>query len=191
MPLIQRLLTVEALRTGIAALLMGSILHLCTTFVLARIGATQPYAKVVQALPVNEMRLMPPVTPKSQVLPFEAADMLSTACSFDASTGPVVIRAVLAGAGWTLGLHSPSGTNFYSIAGQDGRRTDIALMLIPAGDEFVPMPRDTTGQQSRILQVALPAKTGLAVLRAPLPGQAWKAEVEVDLKLASCTLRKK
>lgn len=191
MPLIRRLLAADVLRIATAAFLMGAILHLCTTFVLARIGATQPFSKVVKALPINEVRLLPPVTPKTQVLPFEAADVITTACAFDASQGPVLVRAVLAGAGWTLALYSPTGTNFYSIAGQDGRRTEIALMLVPAGDEFVPMPRDPTGQQQRIEQVTLPAKAGLMLLRAPLPGQAWRREIETDLKLASCQLRKK
>jgi uncharacterized membrane protein len=189
--LIRRIFTADALRTTLAALLIGGILHLCTTFVLARVGATQPFGRMTANLPVNEMRLLAPVTPKTQTLPFEAADALSAACAFDASTGPVVIRAVLAGPGWTLALYSPTGTNFYSIAGQDGRRGDIQLMLVPAGDEFVPMPRDPSGLQARILQISLPSKVGLAVIRAPLPGQAWRSEVEADLKLASCALKKK
>ena len=191
MPLTSRWLSAEAVRAVLAALLTGAILHLCTTFVLARVGTGQPYARMVQSLPVNEMRLLPPVTPRSQMLPFEAADMLSAACAFDAATGPVILRAQLAGPGWTLALYTPAGTNFYNLAGLDGRRTDVSLLLVPSGDEFVPMPRDTTGQQSRVLQITLPTKTGLAVLRAPLPSQAWKAEVETDLKLASCGLRKK
>lgn len=191
MPLIGRWFTAEAMRTTLAALLTGAILHLCTTFVLARVGATQPFANLARDLPVNEMKLLPIATPKTQMLPFEPADVLSAGCAFDATAGPVVVRVTLPGAGWTLSFYSPSGSNFYTIAGQDGRRTDVALLLVPAGDEFVPIPFDPTGQQQRLLQVTLPAKIGVALVRAPLPSQAWRSEVEADLRLASCALRRK
>jgi uncharacterized membrane protein len=168
---------------------MGAILHLCTTFMLARIGATAPYTRVARLLPVNEMKILPPTTAKSQVLPFESGDVLIAACAFDATTAPVLIRSVLPSPGWSLALYSPTGENFYTIAGQESRRIDVQLMLVPSGDEFVPLALEIGAAQSRVLQVALPSRTGLALLRAPLPGQAWRGEIESDLRLSSCQVK--
>lgn len=186
MSLIRRWFAPGALRVALAAVLMGAILHLCTTFMLARVGATAPYARVVRSLPVNEMRLLPPATPRTQLLPFESGDVLIAACAFDATTAPVQIQAVLPAPGWTLSLYSPTGTNFYTISGQDSRRTDVQLLLLPSGDEFVPVTKDLVGGQSRVLRITLPSKSGLALIRAPIPGQAWTLEVESDLRLSSC-----
>lgn len=189
MPLIRASLNRDLVRVLLAAVLMGAILHLCTTFVLARIGAVAPYTRVARLLPVNQMKILPPTTAKSQILPFESGDVMIAACAFDATTAPVLIRTVLPAPGWSLALYSPTGANFYTIAGQESRRMDVQLMLVPSGDEFIPLSREIGAPQSRVLQVALPAKTGLALLRAPLPGQAWQGEIEGDLKLSSCQVK--
>jgi uncharacterized membrane protein len=180
---------IPSLRIGIqavvAALLAGAILHIATTFTLARIGATAPVYRISANLLRNQMQILPPVTPRSQVLPYQPPDSLTAACPFDTSGGPVIVRAVLPGAGWSLSVHTETADNVYAVLGIDGRRTEIGVMLVPAGDGFIPLPRDAVGTQA-MQQVAVPGKTGVVLITAPLASEAWRQAAESDLKRAAC-----
>jgi uncharacterized membrane protein len=174
------------IRTIAGALLTAGILHICTAFVLSHTGVSSPYDQLRRGAQINQMRILPVATARQQAVPFQASDMLYAVCPYDVSQGPVVLRAVLPGRGWTLALHSSAGDNFYTMLGQDGRRSDVAVLLVAASERFVPMPRDAGGPQG-LLQVPMPTAKGIAVIRAPLAGQAYVNDARTALALASCT----
>lgn len=173
------------LQTIVAALLAGAILHIATTFTLARIGASTPVYRISANLSRNQMQMLPTITPRTQIVPYQAPDSLTAACPFDTSGGPIIVRAVLPGPGWSLSVHSEVADNVYTVLGIDGRRTEIGIMLVPAGDGFIPLPRDAVGTQT-MQQVAVPGKNGLVLVNAPVTSEAWRQIVESDLKRAAC-----
>lgn len=175
-------------RTIVGALIVGAILHLAMTLSWAHVSATAPYDRLAEGLPMNRMQVMPPVTATRQLLPFQSPDLRVAICRFDATDGPIAVRASLPGVGWSLSLHGERGENFFVVTGQESRRTELALLLVPQGDEFVPLPNDAVGPQA-LAQVPLEHRRGLAFLRGPVPGPAYRAEVEAELARASCTLR--
>jgi uncharacterized membrane protein len=177
-------------RTFVAALLVGSILHIASTLFSAHLASRRAYAAVADKLPVNQMQVLPPATASMQAMPFQSPDMRYAACRFDASEGPVAVKVALPGLGWSVALHSDQGDNFFLLTGQEGRRTELSLLLVPQGDEFVPLPRDVTAVQN-LSQVNLPTREGLVIIRGPLPAVAYRAEVEAELSRATCQLRKR
>ena len=176
-------------RTIVAGVLAAAIVHIMLTFAWPSLRGQRAFAKVNPPLPVNQMRLLPPTSTKTQVLPFQAPDMRYAICRFDASDSAIVTRASLPEPGWTFSIHGTNGETVYVITGQEQRRTDIALLLLPPGDRFLGvLPEARLG--SGLSQLQLSIKEGIIMLRAPNKGAAYNAEVDAELVKASCLARR-
>lgn len=169
----------------------AAILHIIATLTAPDIAAAPAYTRLRQMLPLNTMQVMPPITAETQLLPFMAPDARYAMCRFDSSNGTIEISASLPGPGWSLSLHSKEGDNFYTAVAQPGHRTEVALLLIPTDDRFTgltPEARGTSSEESQFL--TLVAREGIAVLRAPDTGQAFRVSNEAQLARARCAAKK-
>lgn len=178
-------LDVGLVRSVLCGLVAAGIVHIGATLATPYMIGPGPYQRIAEHLPVNSMMITGAPTPQVQLLPYQEADMVFALCSYDASRAPVVVRAVLPGSGWTLSLYSPAGENFYFMPGQDQRVSEINALLIAGNDETI-LPADPRAGSSRLTSVRLPAPVGLLVIRAPLKGESFRAEVEAALARASC-----
>jgi uncharacterized membrane protein len=132
--------------------------------------------------------VLPPQTPGKQILPELAPDMLYAMCRYDLHEGAVAVRAMVVGPGWALSVHTPQGSNFYVLTGQPNRSVDVSFVLVPSASDAVhSIPRRESAADTQIVS---PTSEGVIVLRAPLRGLAWTAEIEAILQRASCTLLK-
>jgi uncharacterized membrane protein len=142
-------------------------------------------------MPLNAMQILPPVTPSSQRLPFMAPDARYALCRFDTKDGAVSLTATLPGPGWIVALYSTAGDNFFTSVAQPGRRTDVSLLLVPSDDRFRGLTPEAKGASARPEEPVLtvPAQTGVALVRAPEQGQAYRARNLAELKRARCAFR--
>jgi uncharacterized membrane protein len=174
-----------------AALFAVGILHIVVTLAAPELVISPAYDRLAQALPVNQMQILPPVTPAAQPLPFIAPDARYALCRFDATDGAVAITASLPGPGWMLALYSAEGENFFASVAQPGRQTDVSLLLIPSDERFTGLTPEARGQSpSPETTLTVPAQRGLAVVRAPNQGQAYNDRNLAQLKRAHCAFRK-
>jgi uncharacterized membrane protein len=174
-------------RTVVGALLLGGIIHIGATLAIPLAGPGTAYAKLRETLPLNRMVVLPQAAPGKQPLPFMAPDALYAMCRYDISTDSLAVGVTMADAAWTLSLHTPQGDNFYVMPAQPQRRADLSVTVVPGIDrlgEFVAAPRRVTAQDT---QIASPTWEGLVIIRAPLRGLAWRAEIEALLRRATCT----
>lgn len=173
-----------------AAFFAVCILHIVATLAAPELATSSAYDRLAQDLPLNKMQVVPPVAPKTQLLPFLSPDARYALCRFDTLDGSVALTANLPGPGWTLALYSTEGENFYVSVAQPGRRTEISLLLVPSDERVTGLaahaPADAP-QQDATLTVA--AQKGLAVLRAPDQGLAYRARNLAQLKRARCAFR--
>jgi uncharacterized membrane protein len=177
------------LRTIVAGLMAAGILHVLITFAWPTLRGREAFAGIKAITQVNQMRLLPPTSTKTQVLPFQSPDMRYALCRFDASDSAIVVRASLPEPGWIFSIHSPAGETVYVITGQEQKRTDVALLLLPPGDRFLGvLPEARIG--SGLSQLQLGIKEGTIMLRAPSKGPAFNAEIDAELIKASCLPRR-
>jgi uncharacterized membrane protein len=164
--------------------LLAGIVHICATLATPMLSSGHAYLLLRDKLPANRMLVLPPQAPGRQILPYLPPHMLYAVCRYDLAGGPVAVTATVADAGWALSLHAAHGENFYVLPGQPLRRTDVSLLVIPAGPDaaLVPKRESTSGTP-----IVSPTREGLIVLRAPLRGLAWGAETEATLQQAACT----
>ena len=183
-----RLLSLPRISWRIAAIavISLSILHILATLAAPSLTTTTAYARLKQ-LQANTMHVLPPLAPDTQPLPFLGADARYALCRFEAARTPVALKVSLPGKGWTLALYSNEGDNFYVAAGADGRRTDLSLLLVTSDERFTGVSPEARGQTGE-RQTTLPITTsqGIAVLRAPDRGIAYRSRDEAELKRAVC-----
>ena len=176
------------MRVILLAVLTAGIIHILATLAAPRLSGSTPYARLAPSTPVmHKFEVLPPVTPQTQPLPFMAPDVRYAMCRYDTAKGPVTVSAKLPGRGWTLSLYTPEGDNFYTAAGQEGQMHDIALQLTPIADRFLGLTPEARGKVSEATStLSIAAGRGLAVLRGPDRGIAYRGDTESILKSATC-----
>lgn len=178
-------------RVIVTALFAVLILHILATLAAPRLAPSPAYRRLAEILPANAMQVLPPVAPGAQPLPFMGPDSRYAMCRFDTTKGPIQITASLPGAGWSMSLFSEKGDSLYTAVAQPGRRTDISLVLSTTDEKFAGLTPEAAGRsvkEDRSLAIA--AKRGIAILRAPDQGVAYKAVNEAELKRSLCGLKR-
>jgi uncharacterized membrane protein len=174
-------------RLILAALFSMAVLHVATTFAAPSIAMSTAWDRLAPALKSNTMVVFPPITPDAQPLPYLAPDTRVAMCLFDTRGGKVAITASLPAPGWTLTLYDRSGAAIYVAAGRPDQPTSISLLLVPDDDRFMGLTPEAQGRRSpRQTQLQVQARKGLAVLRAPDTGYAYRAVTEAELNRATC-----
>jgi len=177
-------------RLAAAAFFAIVILHILATFATPGLVRSTAYRRLAPSLPFNQMVVLPPITPEFQPIALMAPDARYAACRFDTSRGAVQLTASLPSPGWTLALYSKDGANFYTAVAQPGRRVEVSLLLVPGGEQFEGISPEARGERSRDDEtLKVPARNGIAVLRAPEAGAAYRARVDAELRRALCSLR--
>lgn len=175
------------LRAVLAALVAIAILHICATLAAPHLASAPAYSRLAAALPVNTMKLLPPVTRAAQPLPFLAPDARYAMCRFDTSKSPVALHAVLPDVGWSLAIYTPAGDNIYAATGQASQETSAAIKLVPSGDRFTGLTPELRGlAPSTRQELSIAVRQGVAIVRAPDRGTAYQGMIEAVLAAASC-----
>lgn len=178
------------LKTLLTASILGGIIHICVTFAIPHVASNDAYSRLATRLSLNTMVLLPPATPSAQLWPFQLPDQHIALCLYDASRGPVTIKASLPTKGWTLALYTPAGDNFYIAPGTADRRIDVSAQLIASSDRFIAVSPDRRMAAGLQTEIRLPAPQGLLVIRAPIKGQAYRNEPLRELQAATCSARR-
>jgi len=181
-------LTRPRLHIVFAALCAMGIVHIVVTLTAPVFSTTNAYTRLEPILPVNEMQVLPPVTPEAQPLPFLTPDVRYAMCRYNATAGPVLVTAVLPGRGWSLALHTPAGENVYAATGHDDRATTIQIRIVPSGERFAGISPEALGMPRPTERIqTIESTRGIAIVRAPDKGLAYQSIIEADLIRASCT----
>ena len=170
----------------LVSLVAAGVVHIIATLIVPKLATGSAWRRIGESLPPNRMMVLPPATPDKQILPFIGPDVRLAVCRYDVSNGPVNISVLLPDKGWTLGLYTPAGDNFYAIPAQDFRRTEARFVLTPPAERFLGLfewgrqPDTTAGN------IAVPTAQGLVMVRAPMRGRAYTSEIEAVLARAQC-----
>jgi uncharacterized membrane protein len=175
------------LRLVLAACFAIVVLHIVTVFTAPSLALSSAWDRLTPALKPNTMVVFPPVSPEAQPLPYLAPDTRIAVCLYDTRHGQVALTAALPAPGWSLTLYDKSGLAIYTATGRPDRATTVSLLLVPDDDRFTGLSPEARGLRSpRQNQLRVQALRGLAVLRAPDSGYAYRTRTEAELSQASC-----
>ncbi|PPC87527.1 MAG: hypothetical protein CTY31_08100 [Hyphomicrobium sp.] len=168
--------------------LLAAIVHVIATFMAVADTGNSAFAQLSNKLKLNTMTVIDPVVPGAQPLPYLNADARYAMCVFSTASGPIAVRAVLPDLGWTIGIHRPDGSSAYFAAAAPGRQTNISLTIVPNDDRFLGLTPQALGKgvnASPLLAVA--AKEGVIIVRAPDKGAGYRAMAESVLAQSNCS----
>jgi uncharacterized membrane protein len=173
------------------AIVVSGILHICATLAAPSFAGRSAVQRIADGLPVNTMRLLAPVSPTSQPLPFLAPDAHFAMCRFETSGGQVLLKAVLPEPGWVLSVYAQDGTSLFSATPEPGRRVELLLQFVPSDERFMGLTLEARGSMQEQSQppVTIAAQNGLAVVRAPDKGFAYVASTMAELAKSTCQQR--
>ena len=177
--------------TLILAAVTGALIHISATLVVPHFAKASAFQRLSQSLPLNRMRILPAADATSQPLPYLGPDVRLALCHYDLSDGPVGVTAALPDKGWSLGLYTPAGDNYYVMPAPENRSGDLTLTIVPPGERsFSLLTLGGRTAQTSLSQVESPELKGFAVIRAPLRGRAFANEIEAALKRAGCAVNR-
>ena len=170
-----------------AALFAAAILHIMATLATPLLIPSSGYSRFAKGLEVNSMQILPVVTAEAQPIPFLSPDARYAVCRFDTKNGTVNLSAVLPEPGWILALFSPSGDNFFTSVASPERRPEVSIRLVPGEETWRGSSEMTPGiAVTQEATLTIPANKGLAIIRAPDRGEAYRARSMAELKRANC-----
>jgi hypothetical protein len=171
--------------------LIAAASHIVATFLSMGDNTGRAHQKLAAGLPANTMSVIAPVTPNAQPLPYLAPDARYAMCPFSTEEGPLAVNAVLPDLGWTLGVYHADGSGAYFAAGTQGRVTTIAVTVVPDDTRFMGLTPQARGLGiDASPQLAVGAKSGVIVVRAPDRGAAYTTSATETLALARCGVSK-
>ncbi len=188
MPVIPDWMRRLSLQTALLGLVCGGIIHIISTLVVPQFATASGVKRLADKLPVNRMVVLDRASVENQIVPFVGPDLRLAVCRFDVANGPVNVSAMLPDKGWSLGIYTMQGDNFYVVPATDFRRSEVSFQIMPPVEKvlgFFNFGRSVEASASQV-QVAQP--DGLIVLRAPVRGRAYLAETEAYLQRAQCGL---
>ena len=173
--------------TALLALVVGGLIHIAATMIVPQLAKASAFQQLAQMLPVNRMRILPPIDAATQPLPYVGPDVRLAVCRFDVGDSPVAVKVTLPDSGWMLALYTEAGDNFYILPAQEGRAVDLTLTLTARGERsFSLLSFGGRAAQTSISQIEVPQTKGFAVVRAPMRGRAFAGEIESTLKRSGC-----
>jgi uncharacterized membrane protein len=191
----QRWSFLKTLYWSIAGLILGAILHISYVLAAPHLSGGTAWRQLSPQLPINEMKVLAPVKPGAQPLPFMAPDVRYAMCRFDLAAGPLQIRTRLLDQTWSVLLFTAQGENFSTFTSSDVQKSEIEMTvsatteqsLLQSAQTFLTRTqKETRGPRDPGIVITAPAREGLAVIRAPLMGIAFHKEVELALASATC-----
>jgi uncharacterized membrane protein len=93
----QRWSFLKTLYWSIAGLILGAILHISYVLAAPHLSGGTAWRQLSPQLPINEMKVLAPVKPGAQPLPFMAPDVRYAMCRFDLADPHAVARPDLVG----------------------------------------------------------------------------------------------
>ena len=168
------------------SLVAGGMIHILATLVVPKMTTASAWHRLSARLPVNRMVVLPPATAGNQALPYMGPDTRVAICRYDLSQGPLVVSVTLPDKGWSLGLYSPDGDNFFAVPAQEQRIAEVKFTLRPPAERLLGIFNWGRGVDATISEVVVPRIEGLVVIRAPLRGRVYQSEAEAVLARASC-----
>jgi uncharacterized membrane protein len=172
----------------LVALVSGGIVHITSTLAIPYMSPVTGYERLAAGMPVNTMRVLPPVAPGGELLPFNDPGQQLAVCPYDLAAGTLTVNATLPEVGWSLAIYSPLGDNYYAIAAAGLRQPNVTLVVEPTRATLLNLFGIGTAPNFDPSRISAPESRGIIVVRAPRKGDAFEERTAAQLARATCAI---
>ena len=172
-------------------IVFGAAVHICIILIMPYVSKGNAWSRLEDSTKLNELAILTQTADAPTPIAFMAPDVRYAICRYDLSNGPLQLRAPLPNDLWSIALYSKHGENYYLISGKDVQSKAVNLLVVV--DKTIDNEKQedqnlgASGKaELREITVSAPAKTGIILIRAPVPKPAFAAEVSTLLEQAFC-----
>ncbi len=169
----------------------GTVIHICIILIMPYVAKGDAWERLERTAKINQLTVLPDASSPNRPLAFMAPDVLYAACRYDLTDGPLKLRSPLPNDLWTIALYNRYGENYYLISGRDVQSNVVNLLVV--NDKTIDNEKQdeqNIGQSGnntqRDITISAPSKTGIIIIRAPVPTPAFDSEVSALLSKAFC-----
>ncbi len=174
--------------TIIAGVVLGGIVHLVSVLALPVIATKDAYSRLSAVAPVNSVKVLPAVTPRNALLPYQDPAFVQAVCRYDLSDGPIKLTAPVSQAYTSVTFYTRSEVAYYAINDRSAGRRVIELDLM-TGEQHRALPEDEDVTAADRLIIDSPTTTGLIVIKALAPTPDMIPTVMAALNGATCRVQ--
>ncbi len=170
----------------LGALMVAGIIHIIAALSLPMLAPDPVLSKMSRVTSVNTLYIIRPTsTLQDPIIPFLAPDIRYAFCRYNLNDGPLLVRAPLPEAPWSIAISTPHADNFYTVTGAELRRQTIQL-LIATSAQFTEAEKAAAESSEEIVVVKAPTRQGVVLVRAPLTSLAYRDSTDRLLQTARC-----
>ena len=164
----------------LGALLIAIVVHLLSLYAIPHLVMSRAIATMAQGGGFNRVAHAERATATSHGVVRPSPDLLYSACPFDLSSGPLLVRAhVPAGTYWSVSAFDAETDNFFVRNDLQVPGGELGLLIEP------PNARRTTAPKS-LTPIVSPTLRGLVLFRTLINDEANFAELDAARRQTSC-----
>jgi uncharacterized membrane protein len=161
--------------TGLCAL----ALHLAYVLFMPGLEMGQLIQRFVAAKGSNDLALLLPEEARG-FFKADYPEMVTAACAFDATGGPVIIQAVIPDSYWTISIYSAGGELLFTLDDRQAGLERMRFIVKQPGEEMGLLP------DGEVITVETPHASGLVLLQARAQEKSQVPKLQQALAASSC-----
>jgi uncharacterized membrane protein len=165
---------------AVAGVLIAAAMHIAIVLLVPFFATTDAWSKVA-ALGADDVFH---ILPAAGAIPGDA-HLMSAACEFDLTDGPVRIRAALPDTFWSVALLDRRARNLYSLNDSSSEQSRLDLVVVTPAQAAAFAANPPPSSQAAII-AELPLDAAIAVIRVFVADAASAASVTAALTGADC-----
>ena len=172
-------------------LVFAAAVHISIILLMPYLSLGNAYSRLEPIASINKLSILTAGEKHVEPLPFMAPDILYAACRYDISEGPLELRTPIPNDLWSIAVYNRLGENYYLMSGRDVQSRTVNMLLVEQKtiDPEKQQQQDKSAagnKELREVTVSALSKTGVIIVRAPVPNPAYYEEVTQLLKTAFC-----
>lgn len=177
----------EALTWLLGTVLVASIVHITSVFLLPALAQMDSYSRLAPLLDGDGFRVLPAATPDAETLPFTDPGTVLAVCRYDLARGPWRVRIAIDSEALTsLSFRSRTGTVFHVLTDRAALRGKLDVLLGTVAQIDAAEAADSDDSPTREVRLVAPTTTGMVFVRAMPPSAGGMETLRRRLSAADC-----
>ncbi len=174
----------QVLLPAAVILVLGLIVHLASILAMPVLAQKSAYQRLLEIAKVNQLTLLPDVTPAGMLLPMSDPAFVTAVCPYDLSARPLRVRVPATQDYTSVSFYTARGVPFYALNDHAAGRVIELDLLSPSQRAALPEDEEITAADR--LVVESPAPKGIVLIRAYARYGDLRPQVRRQLEAAGC-----
>ena len=158
---------IDLLMVALGAAMIAILVHIVAILIIPLYATRDAFARLSQLGPINATIALAQASPRERLIPYGDPAVASAFCRFDLSSGPVRVKAPVAGAAFaSLSFHTRRGSIFYAITDKAAAHGMLEALVLTEDQLRVVSAKDDEDVPVTELRVVSSTGEGFVMMRS-------------------------